>query len=133
MTIYASYFGFGNPSEIDLDMADGQTHMHLNVDLDLGSEEFKSLMKAITEDWVRKGSSFYSRKLQCVLWKQDYIKTYLEICKGKATIILSNDPLEILKYTKKVINADIHSRFRTKKLLQAKEPEQFFSSPYVFL
>lgn len=48
----------------------------------------------------------------------DYIKTYLDICGGKAKVILSNDPLEILKYTKKVINADIHSRFRNKKLLQ---------------
>ncbi len=48
---------------------------------------------------------------------QDYIKTYLDICGGKAKVILSNDPLEILKYTKKVINADIHSRFRNKKLL----------------
>ena len=44
----------------------------------------------------------------------DYIQTYLEICGPKAKVILSNDPLEILKYTKKVINADIHSRFRSK-------------------
>lgn len=57
----------------------------------------------------------------------DYIKTYLEICGGKAKVILSNDPLEILKYTKKVINADIHSRFRTKKLLQANGAEKVLS------
>jgi len=37
-------------SEIDLDMQDGQTHLHLNVDLDLSSDEFKKLMKAIDED-----------------------------------------------------------------------------------
>ena len=49
----------------------------------------------------------------------DYIKTYLDICKGKAKIILSNDPIDILKYTKKVICADIHSRKRNKKLLLA--------------
>jgi len=58
---------------------------------------------------------------------QDYIKTYLEICKGKATIILSNDPLEILNHTKKVINADIHSRFRTKKLLLSNGAEKVLS------
>ena len=58
---------------------------------------------------------------------QDYIKTYLEICKGKATIILSNDPLEILKHTKKVINADIHSRFRNKKILLANGAEKVLS------
>lgn len=57
----------------------------------------------------------------------DYIKTYLDICGGKAKVILSNDPLEILKYTKKVINADIHSRFRTKKLLQANGAEKVLS------
>ena len=57
----------------------------------------------------------------------DYIKYYLEICGGKAKIILSNDPLEILKYTKKVINADIHSRFRTKKLLLANGAEKVLS------
>ena len=57
----------------------------------------------------------------------DYIKYYLEICGSKASIILSNDPLEILKYTKKVINADIHSRFRTKKLLLANGAEKVLS------
>lgn len=54
----------------------------------------------------------------------DYIKTYLEICKGKAKIILSNDPVDILKYTKKVICADIHSRHRNKKLLLANGAEK---------
>ena len=57
----------------------------------------------------------------------DYIKYYSEICGGKAKIILSNDPLEILKYTKKVINADIHSRFRTKKLLEQNGAEKVLS------
>ena len=57
----------------------------------------------------------------------DYIKYYLDICGGKAKVILSNDPLEILKHTKKVINADIHSRFRTKKLLLANGAEKVLS------
>lgn len=57
----------------------------------------------------------------------DYIKTYLDICGGKAKVILSNDPLEILKYTKKVIGADIHSRFRTKKILLANGAEKVLS------
>ena len=47
----------------------------------------------------------------------DYIKFYQEICGGKCKIILSNDPTTILKYTKKVITADIHSRFRSKQIL----------------
>lgn len=57
----------------------------------------------------------------------DYIKTYTEICGGKAKIILSNDPVDILKYTKKVICADIHSRKRTKKLLLANGAEKVIS------
>lgn len=37
-------------SEIKMDMLDGQTHLHVNVDLDMNSDEFKKLMKAIDED-----------------------------------------------------------------------------------
>ena len=37
-------------NEIDLDMLDGQTHVHVDVDLDLSSNEFKHLIKTITED-----------------------------------------------------------------------------------
>lgn len=48
----------------------------------------------------------------------DYIKEYLNICGKKATVILSNDPLEILKHTKKVIVASIHTRERNKDILR---------------
>lgn len=48
----------------------------------------------------------------------DYVKYYKEICGDKATNILSNNPKTILKYTKKVINADIHTRKRTKRILE---------------
>mgnify|MGYP005773651393 FL=1 len=47
----------------------------------------------------------------------DYIDYYKQICGEKCQIILSNDPTTILKYTKKVISADIHSRHRNKNLL----------------
>ena len=45
----------------------------------------------------------------------DYIDFYQKI--GNCQVILANNPCEILKYTKYVINADIHSRKRTKKIL----------------
>lgn len=45
----------------------------------------------------------------------DYIEFYKEV--GNCEVILANNPCEILKYTKFVINADIHSRFRTKNTL----------------
>jgi len=46
----------------------------------------------------------------------DYIE-YYEKMTG-CEVILANNPTEILKYTKNVICADIHSRFRTKKIIQ---------------
>ena len=37
-------------SEINLEMSDGQTHIHMNVDMDISSDEFKKFLKAISED-----------------------------------------------------------------------------------
>ncbi len=45
----------------------------------------------------------------------DYIEFYQKT--GNCEVILANNPCEILNHTKYVINADIHSRFRTKKAL----------------
>ncbi len=45
----------------------------------------------------------------------DYINYYKEV--GNCEVILANNPCEILKHTKFVINADIHSRKRTKRIL----------------
>jgi len=47
----------------------------------------------------------------------NYIDYYKQITNNKAKIIIANDPREILKYTKNVICADIHTRFRSKKKL----------------
>ncbi len=47
----------------------------------------------------------------------DYIEYYKSIG-GNCEIIFSNDPTYILKYTKNVLGCDIHSRFRTQKLLK---------------
>jgi F420-0:gamma-glutamyl ligase len=49
----------------------------------------------------------------------DYIEYYRKITGNKAEIMIGNDPREILKYTKNVICADIHTRFRSKRLLKA--------------
>ena len=46
----------------------------------------------------------------------DYIEYYQKIG-NNCQVILANNPCEILKHTKYVINADIHSRKRTKKAL----------------
>ena len=51
----------------------------------------------------------------------DYVKYYKELIEeegAEVEIIFSNDPRAILDYTDKVLNCDIHTRERTKRLLK---------------
>ncbi|MBQ8393410.1 MAG: coenzyme F420-0:L-glutamate ligase [Clostridia bacterium] len=51
----------------------------------------------------------------------DYVEYYeglIRECGADVEIIFANDPRAILSYTKNVLNCDIHSRFRTKRLLR---------------
>ena len=57
----------------------------------------------------------------------DYIQYYGDLirsCGAEAEIILANDPRVILNYTKNVLNCDIHSRARTKRILKAAGAER---------
>ena len=59
----------------------------------------------------------------------DYIEYYTQLineCGAEAEIILANDCRSILKYTKNVLNCDIHTRERTKRLLRAAGAERVF-------
>ena len=56
----------------------------------------------------------------------DYIEYYKSL-NPNIEIVLSNDPAYILKYTKNVLNADIHSRERTKRILKKAGAEKVFS------
>ncbi len=52
----------------------------------------------------------------------DYVQYYGDIIReegAEVEIIFANDCRKILKYTKNVLNCDIHSRARTKKILKA--------------
>ena len=52
----------------------------------------------------------------------DYVEYYESLIRESGAdceIIFANDARAILKYTKNVLNCDIHSRFRTKRLLKA--------------
>jgi len=52
----------------------------------------------------------------------DYVQYYKDLivsCGAEAEIILANDPRAILNYTDNVLNCDIHSRARTKRILKA--------------
>jgi hypothetical protein len=48
----------------------------------------------------------------------DYMKYYRSLGNGNIYIHLSNDPKTVLNYTRNVIAADIHTRFRTKRILK---------------
>ena len=52
----------------------------------------------------------------------DYVAYYENLireCGADCEIIFANDPRSVLKYTKNVLNCDIHTRARTKRLLKA--------------
>ena len=57
----------------------------------------------------------------------DYIKLYRETAGGECEIILSNRIETILDYTPYVINADIHTRRRTKRILLEKGAKKVVS------
>ncbi|HHY06889.1 MAG TPA: F420-0--gamma-glutamyl ligase [Clostridia bacterium] len=51
----------------------------------------------------------------------DYVQMYCDLVKGEGAeieIVLANDPKVILQYTKNVLVADVHNRFRNKQILQ---------------
>ncbi len=48
----------------------------------------------------------------------DFYKELIEKEGCEAHFVLSNNPIDILKYTKNVLSCDIHTRYRTKYLLQ---------------
>ena len=48
----------------------------------------------------------------------EYYETLIRECGAEPQIIFANDPRAILKYTKNVLNCDIHTRERTRRLLR---------------
>ena len=59
----------------------------------------------------------------------DYVEYYeglIKECGAEVEILFANDPRAVLAYTKNVINCDIHTRARTKRLLKAAGAERVF-------
>ncbi len=59
----------------------------------------------------------------------DYVEYYSELIResgAEVEIVFANDPRAILSYTKNVLNCDIHTRQRTKRLLKAAGAERIF-------
>ena len=52
----------------------------------------------------------------------DYVEYYSNLireCGAEVEVVFANDPRAVLSYTKNVLNCDIHTRARTKRLLKA--------------
>ena len=59
----------------------------------------------------------------------DYVEYYSDLiraCGAEVEVIFANDPRAVLPYTKTVLNCDIHTRARTKRLLLAAGAERVF-------
>lgn len=57
----------------------------------------------------------------------DYYKSLIEEYGTECEIIFSNNSKTILDYTKNVLTCDIHTRFRTKRILKANGGEKIYS------
>ena len=59
----------------------------------------------------------------------DYVEYYSDLiraCGAEVEVVFANDPRAVLKYTKNVLNCDIHTRARTKRLLKAAGAQKVF-------
>ncbi len=56
----------------------------------------------------------------------DYYSTLIREMGAEVEVVFANDPRKVLDYTKNVINCDIHTRARTKRLLKAAGAERVF-------
>ena len=57
----------------------------------------------------------------------DYYKSLIESYGVECEVIFSNNPKTILEYTKSVLTCDIHTRFRSKRILKANGGEKVYS------
>ena len=96
------------------------------IDLDsLDEKHINPYSDVLTEDQFRELFGYVKHPFTGV----DYIEYYSQLireCGAEAEIILANDPRAVLAYTKNVLNCDIHTRERTKRLLRAAGAEKVF-------
>ncbi len=79
----------------------------------------------LTEDEFRKLFGYKNHPFTNVDYI-DFYKTIIEKYGTQCQIIFSNNPKTILEYTKNVLVCNIHSRFRTKKILKANGGEKIY-------
>ena len=80
-----------------------------------GVDPYKDVL---TEESYRKMFGYVKHPFTGV----DYVEYYSDLirqCGAEVEVIFANDPRAILPYTKNVLNCDIHTRERTRRLLKA--------------
>lgn len=97
------------------------------VDLDMLDEKgVNPWTDVLTEEIYRRIFGYQKHTFTGV----DYIEYYKELIKStgcEVDVILANDCRAILTYTKNVLNCDIHTRARTKRMLKAAGAEKVYS------
>lgn len=84
---------------------------------DMDKLEINPFSDVLTEEDYRR---LFGEKVIHPFTGIDYVAMYKELLGDNATIYFANDPRTILKYTKDILVANIHDRFRTKRLLKEK-------------
>ncbi len=94
------------------------------IDLDLldekGIDPYKDVL---TEERYRELFGYVKHTFTGV----DYVEYYSQLirdCGAEVEVVFANDPRAILSYTKTVLNCDIHTRARTKRMLLAAGAER---------
>lgn len=97
------------------------------VDIDLLDEKgVNPWTDVLTEKQFREYFGYIKHRFTGV----DYVEYYKSLIQEygvECEIIFSNNPKTILNYTKNVLTCDIHTRFRTKRILKANGGEKIYS------
>ncbi len=96
------------------------------IDWDIMDEKgINPYSDVLTEDRYRELFGYTKHPFTGV----DYVEYYSNLIResgAEVEVIFANDPRAVLNYTKNVINCDIHTRARTKRLLKAAGAEKVF-------
>lgn len=97
------------------------------VDMDLLDEKgINPWTDVLTEAQFREAFGYNKHRFTGVDYIS-YYKSLIEDAGAECEVIFSNHPKTILEYTKDVLTCDIHSRFRTKRILKANGGQKVYS------
>ncbi|MDW0116551.1 coenzyme F420-0:L-glutamate ligase [Sporosarcina thermotolerans] len=97
------------------------------VDLDTLDEKGVNPWTDVLNEEEFRGHFGYNKHTFTGIDYIDYYKSIVEEYGVECEVIFSNNAKTILDYTKNVLTCDIHSRFRTKRILNANGVEKVYS------